>query len=181
MVRDTLLAVGGQLDLTPGGPPVLTTNLPDGSVMVNSAALRQPQDAFRRSLYLLQRRNYHPSLLATFDQPSLTANCTRRQSSAVVSQSLAMLNDGFVLGAAQALGKRVCAARAGAAERVTLAFELALARTPSATEVKWCEAAVEAEGVRRLLAGESVAAARDGAIMHLCHTLLNTSEFLSIP
>jgi hypothetical protein len=48
-------------------------------------------------------------------------------------------------------------------------------------EAKWCREAVEAEGVRRLLAGESVTSARDGAVTYLCHTLLNTSEFLSIP
>lgn len=181
MVRDSLLAVGGQLDLTPGGPPVLTTNLADGSVVVQVDALRRPEDQFRRSLYLLQRRNYHPSLLATFDQPTLNATCSRRSPSAVVSQSLTMLNDAFVLDAARALAARICAAQPDTVGRVAAAFRLALSRPPTATEAKWCREAVEAEGVQRLLAGESTEAARTQAMAHLCHTLLNTSEFLSIP
>lgn len=181
MVRDALLTVSGRLDLTPGGPPILTTNLADGSVVVRTDGLRRPEDQFRRSLYLLQRRNYHPSLLATFDQPTLNATCSRRSPSAVVSQSLTMLNDAFVLDSARALAARACAAEAGTAERIAHAFRLVLSRPPTASEANWCREAVEAEGVRRLLAGESTEAARTQALAHLCHTLLNTSEFLSIP
>ncbi len=181
MVRDSLLAVSGQLDLTPGGPPVLTTSLADGSIVIQEQALKRAQDKFRRSLYLLQRRNYHPSLLAIFDQPSLPANCTRRNPSAVVSQPLAMLNDAFVLEQARALATGVCRDRPDTDSRIESAFRITLSRPPTPMEMKWCREAIEAEGVRRRLAGEGIEAAKVQSFARLCHTLLNTSEFLSIP
>lgn len=97
MVRDSLLAVSGQLDLRAGGPPVITEVRSDGTVGISSHKLVRPEDAFRRSLYLLQRRTYHPSLLSAFDQPVLNANCLRRPAAASVSQSLTLLNAPFVI------------------------------------------------------------------------------------
>ncbi len=181
MVRDALLATSGELDDRIGGPPVLTAVWPDGTVGVATNKLTSPADAFRRSLYLLQRRTYHPSLLAAFDQPLLNANCVQRTTSATVSQSLALLNDGFVIERATALASRVCAARVDTAARIELAFTLALGRQPSAEESRWCRALAEHEGVRLLTSGTNLPAARDAALARVCHTLLNTSEFLSIP
>ncbi len=181
MVRDSLLLVSGRLNLKPGGPPILTTNLLDGAIVINESLLQHPEEKSRRSLYLLQRRNYHPSLLATFDQPSLPGNCLRRQTSAVVSQPLTMLNDDFVLEQASRLAQRVCREQPDTESRIGSAFRIALSRQPTPMESKWCREAVESEGVRRLLAGDAMETARSGALAHLCHTLLNTSEFLSIP
>lgn len=180
-VRDSLLAVSGVLNLRAGGPPVLTELRPDGTFAIATAKLSRPEDAFRRSLYLLQRRTYHPSLLAAFDQPLLNANCLRRNASASVAQSLTLLNDAFVVECAEALAKRVCAARPDTAARLELAFRLALARSPSAEELHWCHALAEREGVRLLTSGKALAVARESAIARVCHTLVNTSEFLSIP
>ena len=42
-------------------------------------------------------------------------------------------------------------------------------------------ALAEREGVRRLLAGAELDAAREAGIAHVAHTLFNTSEFLSLP
>jgi len=181
MVRDSLLAVSGTLDLRAGGPPVLTEVRSDGSVGILARKLAHPEDACRRSLYLLQRRTYHPSLLTAFDQPLLTANCVRRAASATVGQSLALLNDSFVLEQAEALAKRVCAEQPDTSSRIERAFRLALSRKPSADEAQWCQALAEREGVRLLTAGTGLELAREAALARVCHTLLNTSEFLSIP
>ena len=181
MVRDSLLAVSGQLDLCAGGPPVLTEVRPDGTVGIASHKLVRPEDAFRRSLYLLQRRTYHPSLLSAFDQPVLNANCLRRPAAASVAQSLTLLNDPFVIERAQGLAARVCVAQPDTVARIELAFALALGRAPTGEEIRWCQALAEREGVRQLTSGTTLQAAREAALAHVCHTLLNTSEFLSIP
>ncbi len=181
MVRDSLLATGGQLDLRAGGPPVLTEVRADGTVDLATSKLARPDDAFRRSLYLLQRRTYHPSLLAAFDQPLLTANCLRRTASASVGQSLTLLNNAFVIERANALAARVCAAKPDTTSRIELAFTIALSRQPSAEEARECHALAEREGVRQLTAGANLGSAREAALARVCHTLLNTSEFLSIP
>ena len=181
MIRDALLATSGELDQHIGGPPVLTEVRPDGTVTVATNTMTQLEDAFRRSLYLLQRRTYHPSLLAAFDQPLLNANCVQRATSATVRQSLALLNDGFVSDRAAALARRICAAQPDTPSRVDLAFRLALARRPSADESRWCLALAEREGVRQLMTGAELHAARESALVRVCHTLFNTSEFLCIP
>lgn len=181
MVRDSLLAVSGQLDLTRGGPPVLTEVRSDGSIGIAEKKLARPADALRRTLYLLQRRTYHLSLLTTFDQPLLNGNCLHRAAPATVGQSLTLLNDAFVLEQAAQFAAAVCAARPATAQRIELAFLTALGRPPAAEEVRWSQATVDREGVRRLLAGTAIETAREQAMAQLCHTLLNTSEFLSIP
>jgi hypothetical protein len=181
MVRDALLATSGELDERIGGPPVLTEVRPDGTVGVATNKLARPEDAFRRSLYLLQRRTYHPSLLAAFDQPLLNANCVQRTTSATVGQALALLNDGFVTDRAAALARRVCAAQSDTGSRIEFAFLLALSRKPSEQETRWCLGLAEREGVRLLTTGTNLQAAREAALARVCHTLLNTSEFLCIP
>ena len=165
-VRDSLLSVGGNLDRALGGPPVPVEARPDGTVAVKEKD--QPSAAkYRRGLYLLARRNYHPTLLGVFDQPNLTAPCTCRAPSAVVLQSLTMLNDSFVLEQAEWLAARV--AREGAGCRVEAAFRVALGRPPTPREAAWC-----AEALRRH--GDDAR-----ALARLCHVLLNTSEFLYVP
>ncbi|MBI5802449.1 MAG: DUF1553 domain-containing protein, partial [Verrucomicrobia bacterium] len=181
MVRDSLLAVSGHINFRAGGPPVLTEVRPDGTVGIAMTKLERPQDASRRSLYLLQRRTYHTSLLTAFDQPLLNANCLRRSASASVAQSLSLLNDPFVIQCAEALAARVCAAQSETAGRIALAFTLALGRAPGADEARWCHSLAEREGVRLLTSGRSLQSSREGAITVVCHTLINTSEFLSIP
>jgi len=181
MVRDALLATSGELDDRIGGPPVLTEVRADGTVGMATNKLARPDDAFRRSLYLLQRRTYHPSLLAAFDQPLLNANCVQRTSSATVGQSLALLNDGFVTDRAAALARRICATQPDTVSRIDLAFRLALTRPPDAEEARWCLALAEREGVRLLTSGAALESAREAALARVCHTLLNTSEFLCIP
>ncbi len=144
IVRDTMLAASGRLDPTFGGSPQPIENLSDG--MVVEAGWEQappPERLWRRSMYLLQRRNYHLSMLAAFDQPSLTGNCTRRDTSAVVSQSLMMLNDRFVLRQAKYLAERVEreASHGSFEQRMEMAFRLVLARRPSAEELRACSEA----------------------------------------
>src|SRR5262249_34346477 len=61
-VRDALLAVSGELDLTPGGPSDADEN-----------------KSLRRTLYLLQRRQKAPAVQGLFDGPgAATESCPKR-------------------------------------------------------------------------------------------------------
>lgn len=178
-VRDRILAVSGKLDRTFGGAPVPVDPKPDGTFVIPEKGLPTPTSQWRRSLYLLSRRNYHPSLLDAFDQPNLATNCTRRPSSAVVLQSLAMLNDRFVLEQAEHLAARAAEATPG--QRIVSAFRIALGRPPSATESAACvELCDEHERLYRTQ-GLPPEQAALRALGDVCHTLLNTSEFLYVP
>lgn len=182
-VRDAILSVSGRLDRTLGGAPIPVEPKPDGSFVVKQEGLPTPTSQFRRSIYLLSRRNYHPTLLAVFDQPHMTTNCTHRQASAVVLQSLAMLNDQFVMEQAEQVAQSVSQREKSTPERIAAAFKLVLGRVASEAEVAWCREAIEKEAafhVQQDMACSAEEAARRG-LVRLCHTLLNTSEFLCIP
>jgi hypothetical protein len=193
IIRDSILAVSGELDRTIGGPPILIETLPDGRVVVSQkdqlelssltqgekVTITNPKSRSRRSLYLLSRRNYNQSMLSVFDQPVMSANCTRRNSSAVVLQSLTMMNDEFVLEQAKHMARRV-ASRAGDAleQRIEQAFWLALGREPNSQERDWSQEFLTTE--RDRLLGVSSTQAEHESLISFCHVLMNTSEFLYV-
>jgi len=167
-IRDCLLVAASRLNPRLGGEPLPLQNHADGKVTIQTDRLPSPSNAWRRSVYVLSRRTYQLSLLAMFDQPVVSTNCTRRNTSAVVTQSLTMLNDSFVREQARALSQRV-AASAGddRARQVDTAFRVLFCRRPSASE---CEACVE------FLKDSSFE-----GLNEMCHMLMNTNEFLYAP
>ncbi len=120
-------------------------------------------------------------MLGVFDQPNLTTNCPCRTSSAVVLQSLTMLNDPLILQLADVLAARVVQSAATPDARIDAAFRLVLNRPPRPPEADWCADFLERQAARyraQKLPADQVA---QKALGHLCHTLLNTSEFLYVP
>jgi len=180
-VRDSILAVSGRLDRSAGGAPVPVEARPDGSFVIRDKGLPTPTSPWRRSVYLLARRNYHPTLLNVFDQPNLTTNCPCRTPSAVVLQSLTMLNDRTVLEQADFLAARVAGSAGTPEGRIDAAFRIVLARPPRPRETEWCAGLLDRHIQRYLAQKQSADQAAQKALVHLCHTLLNTSEFLYAP
>jgi hypothetical protein len=105
VVRDSLWALAGELDTTPGGPPI-PPEAQDGSR--------------RRSLYFLHSNNERNLFLTTFDD-ALVKECYRRETSIVPQQALALLNSRMVHDA-------VPRVTAGLAARVGDADEAAFVR-----------------------------------------------------
>ena len=175
-IRDSVLCVSGEIDFYQGGPAVPIKANSDSSVVVDTGKLARPSDPNRRSLYLTCRRNYHPTELSVFDQPTVANNCTHRDSSVVVLQSLAMLNGRFSMTQARRFAARVVTETPGGdpSTRIDRAFWLALGR----------EATDEEQGLASDLlkrqAAES-AKAPHRPLEHLCHMLLNSNEFLYVP
>jgi hypothetical protein len=183
IIRDAALAVGGNLDTSLGGPPVPIKPLPDGMVVVDAQSLPAGMTQFRRSMYLVTRRNYQPTELSVFDQPLIATNCVRRTSAAVALQSLTMLNGQFITEQAGHFARRVIAA-AGADElkRIDLAFKLSLGRSPSRDELGPSRLLLATQFQRLLEQPDTTPAQADEqALAHLCHMLLNTNEFLYVP
>ena len=183
IVRDAILATSGQLDLTPGGPSLPLEVRPDGMVVLQGENKPGSETKSRRSLYVLARRHYHLSLLGVFDQPTMSMNCPNRQQSAVVSQSLTLLNDALVIDAAQKFAARVIrsAASGDSAARISLAFRIALGREPSGQEITWSQELLSQHAAE--LAGSGVPGEElaQKSLSHLCHMLLGSNEFLYVP
>jgi mono/diheme cytochrome c family protein len=178
VVRDAVLATSGRLNAVAGGPPILTRAQPDGLVVVDKERLAAPADAWRRSVYLLARRAYNLSLLTVFDQPLVATNCLCRDASAVPLQSLTMLNDDFVAEQAGFFASRIEAAASVPPAQVELAFRLALARRPDDNETAWCQQVLAQQAQLLLASGLDSRQAAHQALVQLCRTLFNTSEFL---
>lgn len=131
-VRDTLLAVSGDLDLTMEGPYVPTTRNGAAEVIVPE---NQP-GAQRRSIYLQQRRSQGLSLLNVFDAPMMVINCTRRPVTTMPLQSLSLLNSEFAVKRGQSFANRVLREAGEQPEsQIRLAFILSTGRPCSSEEL----------------------------------------------
>src|SRR5262249_5102706 len=129
------------------------------------------------------RRNYHLSELGVFDQPVVAHNCTRRTSTAVVLQSLTLLNSPFIFAQAERFAERVKRVAGEDEEgRIKTAFPLALCRAPDEEEMS-ASRDLLARQARRYQEQKKWPArqANDAALMSLCQMLLNTNEFLYVP
>ncbi len=116
VVRDAMLAVGNQLDLAMGGPPIAVTADDTGQIV-------EAGNSGRRSIYVQAHRSKPLALLATFDAPVMETNCTIRTSTTGAAQSLMMLNSSFSVRAAEKLAEaalRRAEQRQGADDRLTL-------------------------------------------------------------
>jgi len=87
-VRDAMLAVSGELDLTAGGPAS------DGN-------------GTRRSVYTRKKRNSPNDLLLALDMPAGFASTAERQSTTTPTQALQLLNGDWVRARARKLASRV--------------------------------------------------------------------------
>ena len=179
-IRDSLLALSGRIDLTMGGAPVMTRYHKDGRITVDERKFAGTTNGYRRTIYLFARRNYHPTLLTQFDQPILTTICARRTTSATVTQSLAMLNDESVVERSREIARRVGVATRSpdADEWLDYSWRLVLGREPVAAESKWTRRLFDRHVQRYLDQDLPWTEAAPKALAHVCHMLLNTSEFL---
>ena len=183
VIRDSMLAVSGRLNPRMGGPPVPTTTQNDGMVIIDESKLNDPSDRFRRSMYLVARRRYNLSMLGVFDHPVMSTNAKERGASAVVLQSLMMMNDKEVLTQAGHFADRVLStAGSGADDRALLdtAYRYALGRTPDATEASTLSGLLQRERDRFRQAGRPEPEAARESLASVCHVLLNANEFLYV-
>ena len=120
VVRDSVLALGGSLDLTTGGPPIEHT---------------QGQAVLRRSLYFRQDKERQMTFLSLFDGAKVS-ECYERKSTVAPQQALALFNSRIAAGQARKIAD-VYSKRNGS-EFVTALFEHVLCREPSAKELSEC-------------------------------------------
>ena len=175
-IRDTILAMSGHMNRERGGPPVFPP-LPEGLAQQLSAETRgaarwdttRGPDAWRRSIYVYQRRSQPLPFLEVFDSPPLTLPCERRESSVTPLQALTMYDSGFVNTEAEAIAERIVresGSRNGG--HVRRAFQLAFGRNPHPDELNEAQ-----RFVRTRESGQE-------ALVALCRVLLNSNELLYI-
>jgi hypothetical protein len=179
VIRDSILAISGRLDSVMGGPPIRLHARADGLVVVDESKLKRPADRNKRSIYLLSRRAYNLSMLTVFDRPLFAVNCPKRDTSVIPLQSLTMLNDQIVADESAHFATRVAALAPQTTDgTIKEVFNLALCRQPDNRELTRCEQYLRQQSATFQESGENPRDASKHALTELCHTLLNTSEFL---
>ena len=119
-LRDTILAVSGSLDRTPGGPP-------------------NPLDEKhrRRALYATVSRTQPDRAMALFDFPDPNAHSDRRAVTVGPMQRLFFLNSPFVMEQAKALAGRLAReSPQGNRARIRRAYQLLYGRPPDPSEIR---------------------------------------------
>ena len=168
IIRDSILAVAGNLNRTLGGPCVYPYIDPK---LFQSSTKRtwpgRPDDdpsTWRRSLYVYSKRSIRYPLFETFDQPNLINSCERRNRSTIAPQALLLMNNNFVIGEAKLFAERLRREAGGeVSAQVERAFQLAVGRSPGEFE--------------RAKAIEFIKSTPNG-LGEFCQALFNLNEFV---
>lgn len=130
VVRDSILALAGTLDLTLGGPPVASADQATST---------------RRSIYFFHSNNDRDRLLLTFDEASVK-ECYRRDQSIVPQQALALANSRLVHDALGNIAQRISTvegAELDDADFVRRAFLALLGMQATTAEIAACLRSLE--------------------------------------
>lgn len=136
-VRDSVLAVAGKLDSTRGGPPFPTFGFKDDHSPHYNYDEYNPDDpqSHRRSVYRMIVRSVPDPFMTTLDCADPSALVPRRNETLTPLQSLALLNNPFMVRMAEHLAERVTLHAGTNREQLAAAWRLAFAREPAETEI----------------------------------------------
>jgi len=161
-LRDAMLAVSGELDVTDGGPSVLG-------------------DGPRRSVYVRNVRNTPDEMLNAFDGPDMFNSCARRFVTTTPLQSLLLLNSDWSLARAEAFASSIqTQSNTDSAQEferinefwVTRAYLRSFSRVPDETEL--------AQTRDFFAQYESSSRAQTDALVDYCHVILCSNEFIYV-
>ena len=127
-IRDTLLLVGGNLDMTAGG-----VNMKPGT----KSEYGYEFTSTRRSVYVPVFRNLLPEIFATFDFADPNIQVGSRTSSTTSPQALLMMNHPLVMQQSEAAAKQLLAVKdLASADRIHRAYNQVLGRLPTDREAQ---------------------------------------------
>jgi hypothetical protein len=138
-LRDSFLAVSGNLDPAPGGEQPFTPEM-SWKYTQHQPFIGKDQDfaTNKRSVYLMQQRLRRQPFLDLFDGPDPNAVTGVRPVTTTALQALYTMNDPFFHAQADALAVRVGMAYGSDLDRLNYAYKLLYGRPPSLDEVKDC-------------------------------------------
>ncbi len=167
-IRDTILAVSGSLNLKMGGVGIIPALTGEEILAARMPRLwpanPDPTEHNRRSVYLQVKRSLTLPMLQIFDAPDTARSCSRRETSTVAPQALAMMNSRFVLEQSDAFADRLRRESDGSpASVVKTAWRTAFGRPPTPYERETALAYLDRNTLPRF-----------------CLMILNMNEFLYV-
>lgn len=168
MLRDTLLAVSGKLDLKMGGPSAMQFDFKDPnkdvSPLINYDKFDPDSPAsYRRGIYRFIFRNVNDPLLETFDAVDPSLSMAKRNVTITPLQALALYNNRFVLRQCEHLAARLEREAKDTTARIDRACRLTMGRGPTSEEAELLTAYANRHG-----------------LANACRVLLNCNDFLFV-
>ncbi len=163
-LRDSMLAVSGQLNLEPGQGSIVRHR----DILVNLAG-NLHESSNHRSVYLCYLRSSMPPELAAFDLPDFTTVAGQRDVSTIPGQALHLFNNPFVIEQAEHFARSIMEGSTDDSQRVRSAFRRALNRDPGQNELD--------QAIELLRSTKTELKSDNKAWSSLCQALLATNEF----
>jgi len=158
IIRDAMLAVGGELDTKQFGPGTLD------------------EKSKRRSIYFTIKRSKLMPMMVIFDAPEALSGMAERPTTTIAPQALHMLNNPQVRQIAHSFAHRISPDEATPLENsIRAGYQFALARQPTRDEL--------ADGtafIRRQMLTYPENLRRESALADFCQVLICLNEFIYV-
>lgn len=177
VIRDSVLAVAGQLDLSQSGPDIDFT---------------KGEEVLRRSVYFRHAYEKQMLMMTIFDAANPT-DCYRRSPSIIPQQALALANSALSVSAARQLASQLSQSSPETSEFIRKSFQHVLSRSPAEEELRACEQFLKSQSellkksdTLTSISGKSkstmqpAAKPEQRARENLLHVLLNHNDFISV-
>jgi len=163
-IRDSMLAISGQLNLTMHGRGYDLFDKRGGLSGFNPVETSTPENQ-RRMIYAHKVRREPEAVFGAFDCPDAGQSTAARTTSTTPIQALNLFNSRFTLDQSETFASRV-AKEAGEdmARQIQRAYQLALTREPTAEELN-----------------DTLPTVKEYGLATLCRALFNSNEFLFQP
>ncbi|MFM8891520.1 MAG: DUF1553 domain-containing protein, partial [Planctomycetia bacterium] len=163
-LRDATLAVTGCLNLQMHGPGYRDFDYEEAYAPIYRYVTPDAPDLWRRSIYRFVVRSTPHTFMTTLDCPNPANLTPARLQTTTALQSLALMNNDFMLRQAGHWAKRLeREAGPDAADQVRRGYALAFGREPAESEL-----------------AAAVALVRSGGLAQFCRMLLNANEFVYV-
>ena len=161
VVRDAMLAMGGNLNSEMNGPSFKPYTVTQLNTYFYHLFDKDENIYNRRTIYRMQVITGRSPLLDALDCPSPSITQPRRSPTSTPLQALALMNDSFVVRQSMKLAARLKDQQPDLQKQIELAYEFSYSRKPTAEELQ---------------AGLNVA--KEHGLETLCWAIYNSSEFL---
>lgn len=164
-LRDSILAVTGNLDLhSAGGPGFNPFDVEMENVRHYHEKKTYGPPDWRRMIYMTKVRQEREHVFGVFDCPDASMAVAKRSRSTTPLQALNLLNSRFIMQQAGLFAERLTRECDDDSERVRLAWNLCFQRNPTDTELRDSTMFIQRSGLTQFT-----------------RVMLNTTEFVFIP
>jgi hypothetical protein len=182
MIRDAMLATGGNLNRAMYGPGVFVSiprdaifNKEDEVNLIWPTDVRDRHAIWRRGIYVLLKRTNPVPMLRLFDGPDAGLSCGKRKVTTVPTQALALMNGRFVRDQAERLAERfINTTGASGMDHEKLVHDMFMttfSRPPHPREIELGLEFLNHESKRKTV---------HTALTDFCHVMFMSNEFMYV-